>query len=228
MVECKLCNKQFARIHPSHLKYKHNISYKEYKRLYPNAELISEESTLKTSTTVKKAHFETYGCNPSSLPEKKEKRKNTMLRVHGVENAMQNEALKNKCVEHRQNTLEETYGVINPVYIPGVTQKLQETYKDTCLKKYGVTHYMKVKEYSQKQAKKRDETLFERYNETNPMQVEEFARKNREKQKEHLNPTYPEQKIIDLNMEDLQFTGFGEVWVTLNIEGKKRTKILIL
>ncbi len=42
-VKCQICNKEFKQITYAHLKH-HNITINEYKDLFPNSELVSDES----------------------------------------------------------------------------------------------------------------------------------------------------------------------------------------
>lgn len=49
-VLCKICNNKYKFINSFHLKIKHNLTIDEYKKLYPNAELISDLYKQRIST----------------------------------------------------------------------------------------------------------------------------------------------------------------------------------
>ena len=53
MIICLICGKKFREITHGHLKYKHNITLKEYKELFPGASLVSEEFRKKESESHK-------------------------------------------------------------------------------------------------------------------------------------------------------------------------------
>lgn len=67
IVKCEICNKQLNYINASHLK-KHNLSTKQYRRLYPSAHMQSSQMLLKHSKTLKELFIK--------YPEKWENLKN--------------------------------------------------------------------------------------------------------------------------------------------------------
>lgn len=67
MITCPICNKQFNQITNTHLK-KHNLTLKEFKKQYPNVELLSSESKAKITTyntTKTKCNKKKYNKNPN-------------------------------------------------------------------------------------------------------------------------------------------------------------------
>jgi len=68
-VKCQICNKEFKQITYAHLKH-HNITIKEYKDLFPNSKLVSDESY--NSRSIKSKYY-------SNLPEIKEKNRQRMI-----------------------------------------------------------------------------------------------------------------------------------------------------
>jgi hypothetical protein len=194
----------------------------EYLKLFPGAELVSAETRKKVSDSVQAAFLERFGCNPSQLPEKKEKRRQTMQQRYGVNNAMQNAELNKRCCTKRDATLNARYGVSNPLYIDGVSEKIQKAFKKTCLEKYGVDHYMKLSANSSQQKEKREKTMQTKHGVKNAMQVPAFAEKCLQS---NLNlPTSIEKRIIALQIPFLSYTGKGTKWVTLNYQNMRVNK----
>lgn len=68
-VKCQICNKEFKQITYGHLKH-HNITINEYKDLFPNSKLVSDESY--NSRSIKSKYY-------SNLPEIKEKHRQRMI-----------------------------------------------------------------------------------------------------------------------------------------------------
>jgi len=64
-MKCLLCNRKLEFL-PNHLKYKHNISSNEYKKLFPNAKVVSNKWHVRQSETLHNYCIN----NPDKLREK--------------------------------------------------------------------------------------------------------------------------------------------------------------
>lgn len=61
MINCKICNREFEQITSTHLK-RHDISVKEYKLLFPDAPIFTEEGRVKLSNNCKSLqNHESFG-----------------------------------------------------------------------------------------------------------------------------------------------------------------------
>ena len=173
------------------------------------------------------------------VPEIAEKARETNLEKYGVEYAMQNAEIAQKCYTSSHNTILEKYGVSNVMFIPGVVEKWQQTLfntygvispiqiesslekrEETWLVKYGVSHPLQLFEIIQA----RREACFEKYGVYHPMQLKEVSGRNRDTYiancvAEGKTPfvqagiTSIEQAIIDLKIENLEYTGDRIFWV---------------
>lgn len=97
------------------------------------------------------------------------KRKNTMLKIYGVENNMQREEIKLK----RNKTNIIKYGGASPMASEAVRNKI----KQNCLKKHGVTSYMHLEETKLKIK----QTNLKKYGVDNPFKNDEIKKIIREK-----------------------------------------------
>ena len=92
---------------------------------------------------------------PKFTAESLEKRRQTNLKIYGVEHPMMLQEFKDKVAA----TLLARYGVAHNMLIPEVREK----YRQTLLKRYGADHPMRIEEFRVKATAKMIETMTYRY-----------------------------------------------------------------
>lgn len=160
MLLCYICNceckSQKALL--SHVKYKHNLTVKNY------YDLSNEVGKCKTCGKITKFVNYSIGYKPycsakcaANSNETKQKRIKTNIEKYGCENISQNEEIKHKklvsYMSHVEETKEKVKRTNRQKYgCDWVTQseEFKEKYKKSCIEKYGVDNYTKSKEYLNK------------------------------------------------------------------------------
>ena len=166
----------------------------------------------------KKTLFKKYGFeNASQSLEVKEKKKKTTLENYGVENPSQSKEIQNKKVK----TSVERYGVGNPMQNPLIKSRG----KKTMLERYGVENPSQSKEIQEKKIR----TSLERYGVPYPMQSEKvmdnlrasfmkrygvpypmLALKIRLKNKGCRYPEHLKEKLTNKNFWDEEYSNKGK------------------
>lgn len=80
-VSCRICGKRFRVITPSHLKYKHSTTMKEYMNKYPNAHIICKYSNRKKAKNVSIAQL--------GIPFSKERRQSLSKARIGMRHSLE-------------------------------------------------------------------------------------------------------------------------------------------
>ena len=135
------------------------------------------------------------------------------------------EASKQLQANNRRNTIRKKYGVDNISQILDIKQKIHNSFTKTLLEKYNTTNINDILDIKDKIIKNRQKTLMAKYGTTNIMHIPEFREKMRNKIKalwndpmsrynsinygqfSNIHPNNTEQKIIDLQIPNLCYTG---------------------
>ena len=124
-------------------------------------------SCLEVQDKKRKNSIDKHGCNFSSLPEVKAKRKATWIKNYGCDNPNKSPEIMAK----RRATTLKKYGCED--YLG--TQEARDYLKNYSVETYGVDHFMKSQEY--RDIKEKD--FFDRHGVKNPLQLEEVKDKVR-------------------------------------------------
>lgn len=216
-VVCKVCNNHF-KVLSGHIKDAHGIpSIKEYLKLYPNSVTI---------------------CSESSLRNKIHKEK-TCIEIYGVSNAMKVPSIAEKCYKSGCNKRMLKYGVKDSSQIPGVAKKIAEKRVNKWINKFGVPYHPVARKESVRKAQetiakdynvinmsqiegvldKKHQTWIKNYGVSNPMKYTEIMLKCFKSSNK--SPNSVERKVIELNIENVLFTGDGKIV----IQAEKKKKI---
>lgn len=153
---------------------------KYLKYLYNHGALCKDCTQLEKLESMKRTNLIIYGVeNALQNEDIKEKTRQTCLQKYGVEYVSQVEEFKEKA----KQTCLEKYGVDHPLKSEEIRTKI----KETCLEKYGFENVIQVQEFKEKSR----ETCLKKYSCENPFQVEEFKQKSRETCLEKYGVEYP-------------------------------------
>jgi hypothetical protein len=110
-------------ITPKHLKHKHQLTIAEYKKQFPDANMISESLRVSLSEN-----------NPMNDPRSIDKIKQTKQEKYG------NPSFNN--IKKQQQTLMETYGVSNPAALPHNIERAKKQLDDIRARAYETGRYL--------------------------------------------------------------------------------------
>lgn len=148
-------------------------------------------------------------------------------------------------VNNRHNTIKEKYGVDNISQLPYIKEKAKNTYQNTIKEKYNVNNVMEIPSIKEKSITNRNNTLLNKYNTINIMEVPYIKEKMRNSIQalwdnensiyhsnnygkfSHIIPNNTEQKIIDLHINNLKYTGNFAFWVTFKNNRRKNPDFII-
>ena len=155
------------------------------------------------------------------------------------------EASKQLRVTNRRNTIRTKYGVDNISQLPDIKQKIHTSFIQTLLNKYNTTNINDIPDIKNKIIQNRHKALIAKYGTTNIMQIPEYKEKMRNKiqalwddlnstynsinygQFSNLMPNNTEQKIIDLQIPNLYYTGNFKFWITFKNNRRKNPDFII-
>ena len=122
-VTCEICKTSMKQITPNHLKHKHQLTIAEYKKQFPDANMISESLRVSLSEN-----------NPMNDPRSIDKIKQTKQEKYG------NPSFNN--IKKQQQTLMETYGVSNPAALPHNIERAKKQLDDIRARAYETGRYL--------------------------------------------------------------------------------------
>jgi len=150
-VECVICHEKFGQLNAGHLKFHGILNTAQYKKLYPNAPVVSEKRSNSLSTSVKKTLKNRY----KNMTKKEKRNCIKNARIVSRKSSVRKQAgkslskrIKNDPVV-KEKWSKRMRGSKNIIYNPGVVEKIVATKKRN--RSLGILTKMDTKEYRQKQ-----------------------------------------------------------------------------
>lgn len=168
---CQICKEEFDNNKKliSHIRFKHNMSSKDYYDKYLRKEGDGICPVCGKPTKFRNISLGyTENCSSSCAqknPKTQEKISNTVMSKYGVKSVLQSEKVKDKI---KQTNLKR-YGHENPLG----SEKIKKKARQTMLDKYGVKNPMQSEELKQRQI----QSFFNKYGVINPGQSKEIREK---------------------------------------------------